>query len=201
MDKAIRRAGAAISIAFLITVITQITYVSALDGVGIAEGWPLRSALWTIELLAAAIVAVAALGLMVRDAGRVFIWSALAVSGLLNMLQGGFGLSMFLPLAEAGESFAPVMGSIVAGAFLFFFLAKALIGVAAIGLGLSLFGVSGMAGKIVGALSIAAGLAAAAVNLFAIPQGMAFVFPAGAAGTVAALAAGIAVWMATRRPA
>ena len=199
MNITTRRTGALIAVAFIITIITQLIYVTALDGVGIVEGWPLRSTLWTIELFAFVIIAVAAFAAMVRDTGRAFIWSALAISGLLNIIQGGIGLSMFLPATEAGEQFAPIMGTIVAGAFLFFFLAKALVGLAGIGLGFALLTNGSAPGKIVGALSIVAGLAAAAVNMVAIPQGMTFAFAGGATGTVAALTTAIALWMVTRR--
>lgn len=199
MEKPTRRAGEVIAAAFFITIVTQIVYVTMLGGVGIVEGWPLRSTLWTIELFAFVAIAVAALVLMVRDAPRAFIWAALAVSGLLNIVQAGIGLSMFLPITEAGEQFAPVMSTIVAGAFLFYFLAKALLGLAGIGLGIVLFSGAAKRAKAVGVLSIVAGLIAVAANIFAIPQGMTWVFEAGAAGTIAALTAGIAVWMVTRR--
>lgn len=199
MDINTRRTGALIMAALLITVITQLVYVKWLGGVGIIEGWPLRSALWSIELFAFTVIAVASLALLVRDTGRAFIWSALAISGMLNIIQAGIGLSMFMPMTEAGEQFAPMMGVIVGGAFLFYFLAKVLLGLAAIGLGFILFSSGGGAGKIVGALSIIAGLAAAAVNMVAIPQGMMLVFEAGAAGTAAALITALAIWMVTRR--
>jgi hypothetical protein len=199
MELRTRRAGALIAAAFFITVVTQIAYVAMLEGVGIVEGWPLRSTLWTIELFAFAAIAVASLVLMVRDAPRAFIWGALAVSGLLNIVQAGIGLSTFLPMTEAGEQFAPVMGAIVAGAFLFYFLAKALVGLAGIGLGLALFARTGTPLKAVGALSVVAGLIAAAMNMVAIPQGMSWVFEAGATGTIAALTTGIAIWLVTQR--
>lgn len=199
MDTTTRRAGTLIAATLIITVITQLVYVTTLDGVGIVEGWPLRSTLWTIELAAFGVIAVASLAMMVRDAGRALIWSALAISGLFNIIQGGMGLSMFLPATEAGDQFAPIMGIIVAGAFLFYFFAKALLALAGIGLGLVLFSGTGTLAKAIGILSILAGLAAAAINIFAIPQGMTWVFEAGAAGTLAALTTGIAAWMVTRQ--
>ncbi len=200
MDIATNRAGMLVAATLVVTVITQIIYIVALSDIGIVEGWPLRSTLWTIEVLAFTLMAVAALAAAMRDAPRALVWSALAVAALLNVLQAGFGLSMFLPLTEAGEDFAPVMGTIVAGAFLFYFLAKVLIGLAGVGLGLALFRANGIA-KIVGVLSIGVGAIAAAVNIFAIPQGMTYTFPAGATGTAAALLTGIAVWMVARREA
>ncbi|MEM1133062.1 MAG: hypothetical protein AAGH53_09005 [Pseudomonadota bacterium] len=183
-----------VALALFITVATQILYVATLSEVGIVEGWPLRSTIWTIETVAFTVMAVAALGAMVEDAARRIIWAALVVSALFNAIQAGMGLSMFLPATEAGPEFGPLMQTVLVGAFLFFFVAKALIGMAGIGLGLSLWSKGGAA-KAVGLLAVITGIAGAAVNILALPQGMALVFPAGAAGTIATLFVAIAAWM------
>ncbi|NNC72897.1 MAG: hypothetical protein HKN78_08480 [Sphingomonadaceae bacterium] len=193
-----RRAGAIVAAALIVTVITQIVYFTVLAETGIVEGWPLRSALWTIEVLAFALMAVAALAAMARDADRSLIWSALAVSAFINVIQAGIGLSMFLPAMQAGEAFAPLMGTLVAGAFLFYFLAKLLIGLAAMGFGLILFRDARASVKAFGALTVVAGLAAAAANLAALPQGTALILAGGATGTLAALVTGIAAFVITR---
>lgn len=193
-----RRAGAIVAAALIVTVITQIVYFTVLAEVGIVEGWPLRSTLWTIEVLAFTLMAVAALAAMARDADRSLIWSALAVSAFINVIQAGIGLSMFLPATQAGEAFAPLMGTLVAGAFFFYFLAKLLIGLAAMGFGLILFRDARASVKAFGALTMVAGLAAAAANIAALPQGTALIFIAGATGTLAALVTGIATFVITR---
>ncbi|MEM8696694.1 MAG: hypothetical protein AAGE05_11795 [Pseudomonadota bacterium] len=214
MDFTTRRAGALIAAALILSIVTQIFYMMTLGGpqasdpaVGVTnadivyyftERWAEVATVWTIELAAFAIIAVGALVVAVRSTTAQTAWAALAFSGLFNVIQVGIGLSMFKPAAMAGEALAPMFSTIVAGAFLFFFLAKVLIGLAGIGLGLALVsGANGIA-KAVGVISILVGLAAAAMNIFAIPQGMAMVFEAGAAGTAAALTTGIAAWMVTR---
>jgi len=201
MDSTTRRAGALIAATLLLTVITQVIYVAALNGVGIVEGWPLRSTLWTAEVVAFTVMAVAALGGLARDPVRPFLWSALAVSALVNAIQAGVGLSLFLPLTEAGENFAPVMGATVAGAFLFYFLAKLVLGLAAILLGLELFREGSIVEKIAGALSLLTGLAAALLNLAALRQSLDLTFAAGATGTAAALFTAIALLLVMRRQA
>ena len=198
MERRLRNTARTVAFAVLVTVVTQLIYIVVLGDVGIVEGWPLRSAVWTIEIVAFALIATASFTAMVRDPVNVYAWSALAVSGLLNMLQAGIGLSMFLPSTQAGESFAPIAGAIVAGAFLFYLLAKLLIGLAAIGFGLTLFGDERSAIKLAGGITIVAGLAATALCIFALPQGMAQIYIAGAAGTAAALFTAIAIFLASR---
>ena len=106
---------------------------------------------------------------------------------------------MFLPATEMAGRESPLMATILAGAFLFFFLAKALIGMAGVGLGLSLFRNGGAAAKTVGGLAILTGVIGAAANIIAMPLGMDLVFQAGAAGTVATVFAAIAAWMVSSK--
>lgn len=185
-----------VALTMLITVASQILYIGTLAGVGIVEGWPLRSSIWTVETVAFTIMAVAAFAAMVDDAPRRVIWAALALSAVFNAIQAGIGLSMFLPATEAGESFAPLMQTILLGAFMFYFLAKVLIGIAGVGLGISLWREGNGGAKAAGILALITGLVAAAVNIAALPQGMALVQIAGATGTLATLFAAIAAWMA-----
>ncbi len=184
-----------VAILLIVTVATQIGYVVLLKDVGIIEGWPLRSTIWAIETLAFSLLAVAALTVLGGGERHRFVWAAIAVSGLFNALQAGIGLSMFLPPSQAGDSGKLLFDTVLAGAFLFFFLAKVLIGLASIILGLALFQMRGTGGKIIGVLAMLSGVAAVALNSIALPQGLALVFPAGAAGTVATLALAIATWM------
>ncbi|RED15894.1 hypothetical protein [Parasphingopyxis lamellibrachiae] len=215
MNSTIRQAGTLIAAALIISIITQIFYMVTLGGpqpsdpaVGITNAdvvayftdrWSEVATVWTIELAAFAVIAVAALTALTRGAAAPVAWAALFLAATFNILQVGIGLSMFRPAALAGEALAPVFLTVVAGAFLFYFFAKALIALAGIGLGIVLLSSASTAAKVAGILSIAVGLIAAALNIYAIPQGMGFVFPAGAAGTAAALTTGIAAWMATRR--
>jgi hypothetical protein len=199
MDNTVKNAANIVAFTLLATVATQLTYIGMLEDVGIVEGWPLRSTLWTFEVVAFSAMAVAALVGLARDGERSFLWALIGVSALLNALQAGVGLSMFLPASEAGESFAPLMRTLLMGAFLFYYLAKLLLGVAAVLLGAALIGNASLMVKIIGGLTLISGAAAAVTNLAALPQGMALVFEAGATGTAAALFTALALAMTARR--
>lgn len=183
------------AILLLVTVASQIVYLVMLKDVGLVEGWPLRSVIWTIETVTFSLLAVAALAVLASGERHRLIWAAIAVSGVFNAIQAGIGLSMFLPPTQAGDAGKLLFDTVLAGAFLFFFLAKVLLGVASAMLGAALFGAGGTLSKIIGALSVIAGIAAVALNAVALPQGLALVFPAGAAGTVATLMLAIATWV------
>lgn len=184
-----------VAILLLITVASQIAYLALLRDVGIVEGWPLRSIIWTIETVTFSLLAVAALAALASGERHRLVWAAVAVSGIFNALQAGMGLSMFLAPTQAGDAGKLLFDTVLAGAFLFFFLAKVLIGVASVFLGFALFQQASTASKIIGVLSVLGGVAAVALNIFALPQGLALVFPAGAAGTLATLTLAIATWM------
>lgn len=186
-----------VAASLLLTVILQIAYLAALADVGIVEGWPLRSAIWTIELLLFSIIAVTAFVALIRANQMQLAWSAIAMFGLVNVIQAGIGLSMFLPATEAGDDFAPLMETVLAGAFVFYFLAKVLIGFATISFGLLLLkGQTGLS-KAVGAISSLAGLAALGLNIAALPTALTLVIPAGASGTLATLLLGLILWFNT----
>lgn len=215
MDIEKNRAGTLIGAALIVSVISQIYYMTRLGGpqasdpaAGVTHAdvvhyftvrWPEVASVWTVEVAAFSILAVAALVALVRGAPSPAAWAALSLAGLLSLIQLGFGLTMFPAAATAGEEFAPVLDVIVGGAFFFYFLAKALIGLAGIGLGLVLWRAGSGAAKAVGALSVLVGLAAAAANIATLPQGMALILPAGATGTLAALFTGLAAWMVAGR--
>lgn len=185
-----------VAIMLFVTVLTQIIYVALLADVGIVEGWPLRSTIWAIESVAFSVLAVLALASLAADDRYRLVWAAIAVSGVLNAIQAGMGLSMFLPPSQAGASGKLLLDTVLVGAFLFFFLAKVLIGLASVVLGVALFRSYGNnIGKILGALAVVSGVAAAAMNTVALPLGLALVFPAGAAGTAATLTLAFCTWL------
>ncbi len=176
------RAATIIALALLATVATQIFYVGV---VGPADDEVLRRITWVSEVGLYSIVTLAALPLIARETTPL-VWSAVAVSGLVNVLQLGIGLAEFGPAGEAGDP--KVMASVLGGAFFLYFHGKAMIGVAAMGAGLGVFvGGTGWR-KALGLLAILAGLAALTLNLFGIAAGMAWVMPAGASGTAATAA-------------
>ena len=214
MDTTTRRAAIFVAAALILSVVTQIVYMLALGGpsasdpsVGVTNAdraayftdrWAEIAMVWTIELALFTGLAAAAFVALARGNALPTTWAALALAGIFNVIQLGIGLTMFAPAATAGEALSPLLTTVLGGAFFFYFLAKVLIGLAGIGFGLALLGQGSTAVKAVGLLSIVVGIGAAAINILAIPQGLSMVFMAGAAGTVAALTTGVAIWLAAR---
>ncbi len=198
MEQAQQNLSKIVAASLLLTVVSQIVYMAALSDVGIVEGWPLRSTIWTIELLLFSIIAATGFASLARTSQLHLAWSAIAIFGLINIVQAGIGLSMFLPATEAGEDFAALWDTVLAGAFVFFFLAKVFIGFAAMAFGLRLFRGQTSLIKGIGIVTGIAGFAAIVLNIAALPQGLAFVLPGGASGTLATLLLAVAIWLNTR---
>jgi hypothetical protein len=199
MPQSTRSLAISVSIMLLLTVATQILYIATLSGVGIVDGWPLRSTVWTAELLLFTAIAITSIVGLVRSSDMQLGWAALIVAGLINMVQSGIGLSMFLPAAKAGEAFAPLMGTLLAGSFLFYNLAKAILGFAALIFGLSLFHNDQSIGRMIGVVSAIAGAIAIALNIAAVHMGLGSVPFSGASGAIATLFAGCALWLSSRQ--
>lgn len=178
-----RNAASVVAWALLVTVATQIFYITVVSNA--ESGDLLRRATWSIEAAAFTLVALAGMALAARDRAASWAWAAIALSGILNLLQVGMGLSMFGPAGEARAQLPALMGTVLAGAFFLYFHAKVLLGLAAIGFGRLLLGTGGAAGKAVGGLAIGAGAIAAVLGALGIVVGMDWVYPAGTAGTVA----------------
>ena len=197
MPQTTRTIAASLAIMLILTVATQILYVATLSGVGIIEGWPLRSTIWTAELLLFTGIAMVSLVGLVRSPDMQLGWAVLVVAGLINMIQSGIGLSMFVPATQAGADFAPLMGTVLAGSFLFYNLAKAIIGLAALVFGLSLFREGQSVARVVG---LVAGAVAIALNVTAVNLGLGSVPFSGASGAIATFLAGWAIWLSSRQP-
>ena len=161
------------AIALLITVVTQIIYITISNG----GGTPPRDIIWSVETIVFVVIAIAGLALL---PARPLIRAGLATGGIFNTIQAGMGLVMFAPLGDG-----PVFDAVLAMAFLLYFVAKIAFGVAAVAAAVALWAISG-AGKIVGALAGLTGLAAIAINTAAVFPASDLMFPAGAAGTAAA---------------
>ncbi|WP_339689479.1 hypothetical protein [uncultured Parasphingorhabdus sp.] len=198
MPQTTRNIAIFISIMLLLTVATQLLYLTTLSGVGIVDGWPLRSTIWTTELLLFTGITIASLVGLARSSDMQWGWAALLVSGLTNMIQSGIGLSMFLPAAKAGAEFSPLMGTLLAGSFLFYNLAKAVLGLVALIFGLSLFRNDKTIGRFIGLVSMVAGVIAIVLNIAAVRLGLGSVPFSGASGSVATLFAGCAIWLSAR---
>ena len=195
MTFSIRGAAIAVSLALLGTVATQLFYVGVISG--LEDGTLLRKITWTTEMALFSLVAVAALPLASRSTAPL-VWAAIAISGLMNVIQVGIGLSEFAPAQESADK--AVFQSVLQGAFFLYFHAKALIGLAAVGLGIAAFQRGGL-GKVLGGLSILAGLAAAVLGLLGMANGMALTFAAGAVGTAATALFALTVLLVEKREA
>lgn len=187
----------AVPLAMIVLVVTQLSYV-VLSNSGFEMH---RGVIWTTEAVAFLGVTVLALVALAQNSKLAPAWAAIAVSGVLNVVQVGMGLAMFGPLKDAGEAMAPAYEAVVGGAFFLYFAGKWLFGLAAILVGAAMLRGTGLA-KAAGVLAILSGLAAMAVNLLGMATGMAWIFPAGATGTAATLLLAIALAMTLReRPA
>ncbi|AOF99386.1 MAG: hypothetical protein ACT6R2_17730 [Blastomonas fulva] len=183
----------AVPLAMIVLVVTQLSYV-VLSNSGFEMH---RMVIWTTEAVAFLGITVLALVALAQKSRLAPAWAAIAVSGVLNVVQVGMGLAMFGPLKDAGEAMAPAYEAVVAGAFFLYFAGKWLFGLAAILVGAAMLRGTGLA-KAAGVLAILSGLAAMAVNLLGMATGMAWIFPAGAAGTAATLLLAIALAMTLR---
>lgn len=183
------RAAQLAAFALIAVVATQVLYI-VLRNNGVAFE---SSSIWIAEAIAFLAVSVAALVVMVRPGAAQTAAAAIALGGILNVLQVGMGLAMFGPLSDAGESMAPAYQAVLAGAFWFYFAGKALFGFAGILLGWFLLRSTGGAARIIGGLAVLTGIGALAVNGVALSLGMEIVFPAGATGTAATLFAALAL--------
>ncbi|ASR50339.1 hypothetical protein [Blastomonas fulva] len=183
----------AVPLAMIVLVVTQLSYV-VLSNSGFEMH---RMVIWTTEAVAFLGITVLALVALAQNSRLAPAWAAIAVGGVLNVVQVGMGLAMFGPLKDAGEAMAPAYEAVVAGAFFLYFAGKWLFGLAAILVGAAMLRGTGLA-KAAGVLAILSGLAAMAVNLLGMATGMAWIFPAGAAGTAATLLLAIALAMTLR---
>lgn len=166
----------------LILVATQLAYVVLSDA-----GFQMhRIVIWATEAVVFLAIAVLALMELPKGGQLASAWAAMAVSGVLNIVQVGMGLAMFAPLKDAGPAAAPAYQATVAGAFFLYFAGKLLFGFAAVIVGAQLLRGTGLA-KATGALAILGGLAAMVANMGGIITGMPMVYPAGATGTIATL--------------
>lgn len=211
MDHSLRRATMVVALGLLASVATQVLYMVLLGGPSPSEpggvvthadraryftdSFPTVATIWTVELAAFVALAAGALVALSRGAALPSVWAGLVLAGTFNAFQVGIGLSMFQPAVTAGDALEPLFTTVLNGAFFFYFLAKTLVGLAAIGIGAGLARHAGIAARAVGGLAVIAGALAVAVNILALTHGRSLTLPAGASGTVAALALGLAIMM------
>lgn len=183
MDIAPQHAARIVIVALVSLVVTQAIYFTLYSSHAEIN----RPLIWGFEAAAYLAIAVCALTGLARGTGPGAGWAAIAISGVLNAVQIGMGLTLFGPLHAAGEALAPVYDAVVAGAFYLYFAGRALFGFAALLFGLGAWRAGGGAAKALGGLAMLAGLAALALNLPAMALGMDLLLPAGASGTLAML--------------
>ncbi|WP_284125242.1 hypothetical protein [Parerythrobacter aestuarii] len=174
-----RGAAKAVAWALLATVATQIFYMAV---VAPTDDALLRKATWTAEMALFSLVFVASLPLAGRSKAPL-VWSTVALAGVVNVIQVGMGLAEFGPAREAADEH--VFRTVLNGAFFLYFHGKAMMGLAAVGVGLAAIRQSNTTVRIIGGLSFLSGAAAVVLNLYSMANGMDIVFAAGAAGTVA----------------
>ena len=198
MTFTVRGGTIAVSLALLLTVITQLFYVfvvsAAADG-----GDTLRRITWTLEIADYTLIAAAALALAAHDRTMPLVWSLIALSGIVNLIQVAMGLAMFGPAQEATEQVPQLFGSILAGAFFLYFHGKALLALAAVAVGLAVLARDGAVAKALGGLTLLAGVAAAGLNGVALAAGMDWTYPAGASGTLATALLAVSLMLVARQ--
>lgn len=99
-----------------------------------------RQLLWGTEGLLFAILAALAGAAMVKSRNLTLVFSAIAFSAALNVVQVGVGLTLFGPFGDAAKAdpaLAPLAGAIVAYSFFVYNAAKLMLGFAALLAGLS----------------------------------------------------------------
>lgn len=137
----------------IIATITQIVYTALY----VAKMEVPRQLLWGTEGLLFPLLAALAGAAMVRGGRLTLVFSAIAVAGVLNVVQVGVGLTLFGPFGKAAgadPALAGVAGAIIAYSFFIYNAAKLLLGLAAL-----LTGLARMAqgGKLLGGVTALAG--------------------------------------------
>ena len=183
----LRSHRAELGLALLVTVATQIFYITVISGGENVDG--LRMIVWTLEAITFSVIAMTALVLSGNAAFSRAAFAAIAIGAVTNIIQVGMGLAEFGPAREAADE--AVFGTVIAGAFFLYFHGKAMFGLAAILISLALFARLGGIAKILAGLTGLAGLIAAIINVLGMAQGMEFVQAAGAAGTLSTALLGV----------
>ena len=174
MDFTLKSNVKIIAALLLIAAITQAVYT----GLYVAEVDVPRQLLWGFEGFLFVILAAFA-GSALAQARRFYIvWSAIAMSAVLNVVQVGVGLTMFGPFREvavANEALEPLAGSVVAFSFMVYNAAKVLLALAAIAAGLAKMAApNGGGGKALGTLTAVIGAIAFITNTLSMAMGRGF---------------------------
>jgi hypothetical protein len=147
-----------------------------------------RQLLWGLEGILFTILIAFSGAAMVQAKHCHVGWSAIAFSAVLNVVQVSIGLTMFTPFREAAsqnEALGPVAGAVVALSFMIYYVAKLLLGFAAL-----VFGIAKMTSgaKVFGGLTVVVGVVAMLANAILIVFGRDAFLPSPVAGGVGVLA-------------
>ncbi|MEL7453339.1 MAG: thiamine biosynthesis protein ThiC [Pseudomonadota bacterium] len=175
-----------VAILLLLASISQPIYTALYIGAPEVD----RQFLWGLEALLFVLLAAFAGSALAKAESHTLGFSAIAYSAVLNVLQVGIGLTQFGPFREAAQANADLGGvafSVVAFSFFGYNAAKILLGLAAIVFGMAKMGDGS---KILGGITVLAGVVAFVANTLVMMFGLQSFFPspiAGGSGVVATL--------------
>lgn len=173
MEFTLKRTVQIVAYLLLLAAVTQAIYtgiyLAKLQGA--IDFSPPRQLLWGGEGLLFTLLAAFAGSALVEAKRYTLGFSAIAMSAVLNVVQVGVGLTMFVPfreVADALEATAPAAGGVVAFSFMVYNAAKILLGLAAVVFGMACLQAGG---RVIGPLTAAVGVIAMVANTLSMAGG------------------------------
>ncbi|WBY15609.1 hypothetical protein PF049_08300 [Erythrobacteraceae bacterium WH01K] len=108
----IRSAALIVAAALFAAVLSKAFYITVVSN---TEGETLRRITWMTEMALFTIPATVGIVLAAKDRAHPLAWAAIAVGGMVNLIQVAMGLAMFGPAREAAD--AAVFQTVLQGAF------------------------------------------------------------------------------------
>lgn len=147
-----------------------------------------RQFFWGMEGLLFTVLVAFAGTAMVQLKNEQLMWSAIAFSAVLNVIQVSIGVTMFGTFSEASgelEALKPALNGVVGLSFMIYYAAKLLLGLAALAIGMT---VMSEGSKLLGGLTACIGSVAIVANAILITFGRDGFLPSGVAGATGVLA-------------
>lgn len=153
-----------------------------------------RSPIWSFEALLFTLLAALAGSALVQAKSLTLGWSAIAMAGVINVIQVGVGLTQFGPFREVAATnpeLAPLASSVVAFSFFGYNSAKVLLGLAALVFGMAKMAKLNQGSKVLGGLTAIVGVIAIITNAVVMGFGLSMsttgggLMPSGASGVAA----------------
>ncbi|MCV6621074.1 MAG: thiamine biosynthesis protein ThiC [Cellvibrionaceae bacterium] len=182
----------------LVLALTQVVYTALY----VAKLDVPRQFLWGSEGLLFTLLIAFAGAAMVQLKENQLIWSAIAFSAVLNVIQVSVGITLFGSFSEAASEVTglkPALSGVVALSFMIYYAAKLLLGIAALGMGSALMSEGS---KALGGLTALVGGIAVLANAILITFGRDGFLPssvAGATGVLATLLLALCLIVAARK--